>query len=173
MIASCAAIDCIYGQRAEIGIKTMEGFRKQGYGIATVRALLTALFEQGFDEIGWHCVSSNRGSIHIAETVGFSLKTKYEAYSPFPPIENLSDLDAEEWMEYARFFEDKANRNANHYWQAAKCWAKAGEMSRSVSCIGKMIDNKLFWFKDFMDQSPEFARLSGSPEWISLMNKIR
>lgn len=171
-IVSCAAVDCIYENRAEIGIKTMEGFRRRGNGIASVVALLNALLDQGFQEIGWHCVSSNKGSIATARAAGFEQKKEYESYAPFPPIENIDDLNREEWIEYAMFFTEKAEQNPNHFWQAAKCWAKAQVITSSIECINRMIDKNLLWFKDYMDESPEFLRFSGDKSWISLMEKI-
>lgn len=172
MIVSCAAVDCVHQQRAEIGIKTVEDFRRQGYGLASVTALLGALFDHGIREIGWHCVRSNKGSIAIAKTVGFLLGKEYESYAPFPPIENTTDLDETGWIEYARFFEDKAEHDANHYWQAAKCWAKALDISGSIECITMMIDRNILWFKDYIDESAEFSRFYHTPEWVALMEKI-
>jgi RimJ/RimL family protein N-acetyltransferase len=171
-IVSCAAVDCIDENCAEIGIKTVEGHRMKGYGLSAVSALVNELFNQGFHEIGWHCVSTNKGSIRIAEAVGFCDKTEYEAYSPFPPIENDSDLDSTEWGEYARFFEKKAEQNANHYWQAAKCWAKAKEMVHSIECIEKLIEKELLWFTDYMDESTEFLQFTHNEEWQKVMKHL-
>jgi len=171
-IVSCAAVDCIYEENAEIGIKTVEGHRRKGYGLSSVIALASKLFTQGFREIGWHCVCTNKGSIRIAEAAGFSCKTEYEAYSPFPPIENDSDLDSAGWIEYAQFFEAKAEQNANHYWQAAKCWAKAKEMVHSIECIAMLIDKELLLFKEYLEESTEFLQFSDNLQWQSLMKKI-
>lgn len=70
--ASCSAFDCVVDKKIELGIQTTKGFRKQGYGKSAVAALIKTSFLNGIEEIGWHCVSSNKGSIRIAESLGFT-----------------------------------------------------------------------------------------------------
>lgn len=172
MIVSCSALDCIHGERAEIGIKTLEGFRRRGYGRQAVASLSMALFDSGVREIGWHCVGTNKGSIAVAESAGFKKNKEYESFSPFPPIENVDDLDAAGWVDYALFFEDKAKLDANHLWQAAKCWAKATEVARSIECIASMVEKNLLWFRDYLGESPEFSRFDENDAWVRLMRSL-
>ncbi len=72
-ITSCSMIDCISGKKIEIGIKTTKGFRKFGYGKKAVAAMVDESFRNGMQEIGWHCVSTNIGSIKTAKRCGFRL----------------------------------------------------------------------------------------------------
>ena len=123
-IVSISAVDCFVDNKIEIGVKTIKGHKRKGYGKAVVSALVDESFKNGIEEIGWHCVSTNSGSKKIEERCGFKYTLTYETYFPYPPIENIDNLSTTKWSDLARFFEKKANDNANHFWQASKCWQK-------------------------------------------------
>ncbi len=97
--------DCSYGDRVEIGVCTDERFRKNGFGMAAVSATVRACFEHGYKHIGWRCVDTNKGSIAIAEKLGFVLQHTYDSFTTYPPIENPKDLSDAEWNEWGSYLE--------------------------------------------------------------------
>ncbi|MBI9099566.1 MAG: GNAT family N-acetyltransferase, partial [Spirochaetaceae bacterium] len=172
-IASCSAFDCIVDNKIEIGIQTTKGFRKQGYGKSVVSALIKSSFSNGIEEIGWHCANSNIGSIKIAESLGFKLIKKYESYTPFPPIENISDLTTDEWREYAQFYMDKAKENSDLYWFTMICWANSGDLKQVNTCIQNMLRNKQYWFISKLDEREEFQIFNDDIEWKQIKDELQ
>jgi len=171
-IASCSLIDCISDKKIEIGIKTTKGFRKLGYGKKAVAAMVTESFRNGIEEIGWHCVSTNIGSIKTAERCGFRFHREYESNAPLPPIENAADLTKEQWEDYARFFEEKARDNTDHHWAASRCWAQANDSASALGCIRRLLENQIYWFIDLLDGSEEHQRFAGDAAWIELRREL-
>lgn len=168
-VVSCSAVDCILPPRAEIGVKTMPGFRGRGYARACAAALIRALVDQGVEQVGWHCVSTNRRSLAIALALGFGERIEHDSYSPFPPIENDDDLDARGWAEYAQFFEQRAATNPDHCWQAAKCWAKAADGPRALHSLSRLVETGRLWFRDYLEESPEFLPFADRDEWKAVV----
>jgi RimJ/RimL family protein N-acetyltransferase len=124
-IISWCLMDCRLGEQAEIGIQTDPAYRRQGFGAITVAATVAACLTQGIHTIGWHCVATNIGSRKVAEKVGFRHCVDYIAYTPFPPIENETDLTPAQWEEWAVYYEN-ANRVQPRFSRIiAECWAKA------------------------------------------------
>jgi len=172
-IASCSAFDCIVDKKIEIGIQTTRGFRRKGYGKSAVASLIKSAFSQNIEEIGWHCVSSNKGSIRIAESLGFKHIKTYESYTPYLPVENIRDLNRNEWVEYARFYMDKARDNPNQYWFSMICWANSGDLSSVKTCIQHMLDNKLYWFIPMIDEREEFSIFNDNREWKQIKEDLQ
>ncbi len=172
-IASCSAVDCHYEGRIEIGIKTQREFRGKGYGRATTGALVIESLKHGIKEIGWHCVGTNRGSMRIAVRCGFSRFLPYYSYSPYPPIENSTDLSKDEWTEYACFLESKAGVDLSQYWQAARCWAQADDMTRCLGSLQKLHDNGMDWFAGLIKDCEEFERFAMTTEWSEFLATVR
>lgn len=131
-VISCSALDCLLGDRVEIGIKTIPEYRGQGYGYLAAASLINRLCADGITEIGWHCVATNKGSRRIAEKCGFQKVFDYDFFCPFPPIENTSDLSADEWEQLALFFTEKSNIQNALLYQAERCRSQA-EARRNIS----------------------------------------
>jgi len=171
-IVSCSGLDCIIDDRVEIGIKTISQFRKNGYGLTATRSMINELYKNGIQEIGWHCVSTNVGSKRIAELCGFKEILNYSFFSPFPPIENISDLTNEQWVLLAKFFQEKGVASIDQYWQAARCWAKAGEISKIKECINQLLSANVEWFKPFLIENEEFKIFANDDEWKKYITNI-
>lgn len=130
-IVSCSAVDCLLGDRVEIGIKTIPEYRGKGFGYIAVASLINQLCADGVREIGWHCVATNKGSRRIAEKCGFRKVSEYDFFCPYPPIENNSDLSTEEWETLALFFTEKSRTSEDLINQAERCRVQA-EIQRKI-----------------------------------------
>lgn len=172
-IAACSAVDCVLGTRIEIGVKTAREYRRKGYGITAVSALINESLKNGISEIGWHCVEANVGSNAIARRCGFTEVRKYTSYSPYPPIENNDDLSTDEWTKHGIFYEAMAKKDNTQYWQAARCWGKAKNMQRAIQCIRLLIQNGKYWILDYIDGSDDFIDFSSEKEWATAIEAIR
>jgi len=70
-IASWCMADCVSGDRCEVGIHTVEQYRRRGLAARTVAAAAEHCLSRGLNRIGWHCWSSNLASAATARAVGF------------------------------------------------------------------------------------------------------
>lgn len=105
IIVSWSISDCSFHDKIAIGVHTDERYRKKGLGIFAANETIKKCFSKGFKCIDWLCVDINKGSIAIAEKLGFSLVCKYDSFTPYPPIENLTDLSETEWNEWGVYLE--------------------------------------------------------------------
>jgi RimJ/RimL family protein N-acetyltransferase len=78
-IVSWCASDCIVGHRCEVGIRTLEPYRRQGLGTLVAAAMVDECLSRGLTEIGWHCWSHNLASAATAEKVGFQEVLRHHA----------------------------------------------------------------------------------------------
>ena len=131
-IVSWCLADCIVDDKMEIGIKTDPEFRRQGLGTIAVAATVSKCISHGISQIGWHCVDSNIGSYTVAEKVGFVKIKEYNCYTPYPPIENTTDLDNDEWAEWGKHYEAMNQFEPRHHWLAARCWALANNVPETI-----------------------------------------
>lgn len=171
-VVSCSGVDCYYDNKVEIGINTVKEYRGKGYGYLAVNELVKALFDYGIEQIGWHCVSTNKGSQRIAEKIGFKKLCAYTAYTPYPPIENISNLSIHEWKENAEFYTAKANEDPVQNWIAAQCWAKAGEMDKVLNCFDILAGSGNKWFLDCLDELEEFDKWACDEVWNNKLKEL-
>lgn len=73
-IVSWSLGDCYLGQRIAIGVHTDEAYKGRGFGKKVVSATIKDAFAKGYRTIDWLCVDSNKGSISIAEKLGFVME---------------------------------------------------------------------------------------------------
>ena len=173
MIVACSAVDCFSDNKIEIGINTLKDYRNKGYGSFLSMALVNESIKNGILKIGWHCVSTNVGSQKIAEKCGFKNILDYDSFTPYPPIENKTDLTKSQWEEYARFFQEKGKLDINQYWQAARCWAYAEDLKRSLACVNKLAEQNIYWFLDYISTNEEFGFFRNEPDWIKAIEGFK
>jgi GNAT superfamily N-acetyltransferase len=63
--------------RCEVGIKTMEPYRRRGLAFMTCRAVIGEALRRGVRGIGWHCWSRNTPSVALALKLGFKFVEEY------------------------------------------------------------------------------------------------
>ncbi len=173
-IVSMSLVDCIVDDKIEIGVKTENDYKKRGLGSIVAAAAVCSCISKGINKIGWHCVDTNIGSIKIAEKVGFKLIKKYSSFTPFPPIENDTDLSKEQWCEWATYYTEMNKIQPYYFWQSAECWAKASRMEEAIENIMKLIETEQMWFVEYLPYVDAFKAFEGRREWqklLSLINK--
>jgi GNAT superfamily N-acetyltransferase len=69
--------DCRSGDACEIGIRTVEQYRRRGLAAITAAATVEYALSHGFSRVGWQCSEDNLGSIGTAEKVGFERERDY------------------------------------------------------------------------------------------------
>lgn len=172
-IVSWSLVDCIVGDNAEIGVKTDPRYRRKGLGTLTAAAAVRSCFNTGISRLGWHCVDTNIGSRRIAEKIGFRCIRKYGCFTPFPPIENISDLDRSEWIDWALYYEKMNLISPDYYWLAATCWAKASMLKKTIDNIQKLAETGQTWFYQYLSVNAEFHSFADDEEWQRLIDSIR
>ncbi|MHA2370739.1 MAG: GNAT family N-acetyltransferase [Candidatus Hodarchaeales archaeon] len=143
-IASWSLADYVSGNRCETGIRTDWDYRRRGFGTATVAATVEHCVTNGFQEIGWHCWSTNIGSIRISENVGFELIREYPIYLNDWAAENISDWSPEQFRAFAEDYERELAEitpNTGYpYVVTSKAWALAREFHPAIKNVHKAID---------------------------------
>lgn len=131
IIVSWSISDCSFQDKIAIGIHTDERYRKKGLGIFAANGTVERCFSKGFKSIEWLCVDINRGSIAIAEKLGFSLACKYDSFTPFPPVENLTDCSETEWNEWGTYFENAARTEPQLLTECLFAYIKANNLNKA------------------------------------------
>ncbi|WP_078394532.1 GNAT family N-acetyltransferase [Shouchella patagoniensis] len=166
-------VDCIVGDQIEIGIHTHKDFRRRGLGSIALAATVDSSMLNGVKEIGWHCVDTNVGSYTIAEKIGFKKGKEYLSFSPYPPIENVTDLTHEQWSEWAIHYEQMNKIEPKYYRQAARCWGLSNNMERSMLTINDLVAlEPSVPVNDLLNYN-EFASFQDKAEWKAFAKKIR
>jgi RimJ/RimL family protein N-acetyltransferase len=68
------------GPRLEIGIGTVEAYRRKGLAAAMASALIDPTLAHGYTEIGWHCWANNAASIAAARKLGLGKAAEYPVW---------------------------------------------------------------------------------------------
>lgn len=64
--------------RCEVGIATIEKYRRMGLGTVTALALVEYALETGYHTLGWHCWANNIPSAALARRAGFEHQLDYD-----------------------------------------------------------------------------------------------
>jgi RimJ/RimL family protein N-acetyltransferase len=71
------------GDRCEVGIETVEAYRKRRLATVMASALIEHAISRGISHIGWHCFADNVASAATAMRVGFRKANDYSVYLAF------------------------------------------------------------------------------------------
>lgn len=140
IIVSWSMVDCYHEDKVEIGVYTDERYRKMGFGKIVVLANINNCFERGIKSIGWHCVNINKGSNAIAKKIGFTLLNEYNAFTSYPPVENLLDLSETEWNEWGEYLEDASKTESRLVIEQLYSYIKANNIHKAMKIISDMIE---------------------------------
>lgn len=69
-----------YQSRYELGIETIEDYRRKGIATHLASAVIRQAFAEGATEIGWHCWATNTPSVATALKLGFEKVLDYPVY---------------------------------------------------------------------------------------------
>lgn len=137
-IVSWSLSDCSYGQQIAIGVNTDDRFRKQGFGIKVVSKTVKDCFKKNYDTIHWLCVDTNRGSISIAEKLGFIYSNAYYFFCSYLPTENLPDISEKEWAAWGEYLEEASIHEPKLINETLYSYIKANNVLKSIDIMKRM-----------------------------------
>jgi RimJ/RimL family protein N-acetyltransferase len=70
VLASTAYSSYVLDDKLELGIETVEGFRRRGYAYHVCAALIDYCLAEGYEPV-WSCRLENVGSYNLAQRLGF------------------------------------------------------------------------------------------------------
>jgi len=173
-IVSWSISDCSYQKSIAIGIHTDEEFRHKGFAQLVVSETIKGCFEKGYETVEWLCVDSNKGSIAIAEKLGFVKQNEYTSFTSYPPIENVTDLSKEQWNEWAQYLEHASKNKEELIWECLFSYIKADEVLKTIEIMKimqeKQIEMDYSRINGFVEMLKEIGLCSSFEE--SLQNSI-
>jgi RimJ/RimL family protein N-acetyltransferase len=170
-IVSWSLTDCTFENRAAIGIHCDAKYRKNGFGAIVAAATCNDALNNGFKEIDWLCVDTNRGSIAIAEKLGFERQDDYYAFASYPPIENERDLTPMEWEEWAVYYEKAIKEEPRLFWDCALCFMKANNIDSLINLLNKRIETGWKWTVE--ELANYFPRLKNNVKWEAYLHHLK
>jgi RimJ/RimL family protein N-acetyltransferase len=172
-IASRCIADCVNGEQCEMGVGTSPQHRKRGLGSIVVAAALDDCLRKGYRHIGWHCLSSNAGSIGVALKTGFVKVRDYFAYSSVPPAENVGDLTLEECRDWAAHYEKASESIPWYRFYAAGAWALAGEEARALNNLDLLVAGGWQGKPEWLESNYMFSGLQELAEFKARVAELR
>jgi len=170
VIVSWSMVDCYHDGRVEIGVHTDERYRRMGFGKATVSANINDCFIRGINLIGWNCVSINKGSIAIAEKLGFKLQTEYVSFSSYPPVENPTDLSEAEWNEWGEYYEKVSVYKPQLLMEQLYAYVRANNIHKTKETVQAIINaGKSAQYRYMLAEEDNFRRLLGNIRYLQSM----
>jgi RimJ/RimL family protein N-acetyltransferase len=166
--------------RCEVGVETVDAYRRRGVATVTAAALVEHGIGQGMEEIGWHCWASNVASAATAQKVGFEKVKDYPAlFAWFDPVANLAVNGnmafqdgrygaAINWYERA-FQAGEAPGWA--YWNAASAGAMEGRAERALGYLRQALEKGVGDLESV--RSSKYLRsLHDTPGWNALIGRL-
>jgi RimJ/RimL family protein N-acetyltransferase len=152
VIVSWSISECCFGEEITIGIHTDERYRKNGFGQIVVAAVAKECFAKGYKRVNWLCVDTNKGSIALAESLGFRYNNCYDSFSSYPPIENVMDLSETEWLEWSEYLENASQTTDFLIWDTLHCYIKANDVNSTIRIMNSLEQKEI---------SVDYARFLG------------
>jgi GNAT superfamily N-acetyltransferase len=168
------------GDRCEVGITTMEPFRRQGLATALASALVGEALARSISEVGWHSYASNVASVATALKAGFEHVADYPAYEVwFDEATNLAAhgsvcLRDGAYDEALAWFEKALSHGevpAWGYWSAACAAARLGRSGEAFHYL-EGAAARGFVRSDLLARSEHLASLRALPAWDVLLARI-
>lgn len=172
-VVSHCLTDCVIGNGAELGVGTDEDLRRLGLGRAAAAAAVNECLRRGIVDVGWHCHTSNAGSIRIAEAVGFRRQQAYAAFSSNLPAENVGDLSVAQCRDWATHLEAAAESALWHDFHAAGAWSLAGEPERALRCLDRMVSAGWSGRAEWLEQHWAYAAIRDMAAFRAIVARQR
>ena len=160
-IVSWSLSDCKYKKSIEIGVVSDPMFRRQGFSEFATSNLINFCFNLGYENIHWRCVDTNKGSIAIAEKLGFHLHTKYKSFTSYAPIENLTDLANSGWYEWASYLDKASQQEPKLFWECLRCYIKADAVDEAIRILNQMLKTGMPIYLDALKANIQYPLDNG------------
>lgn len=177
IIVSWVLSDCSFQKTIAIGVHTDERYRSNGFAKIAASATIKDCFAKGYKKIDWLCVDSNKGSIAIAESLGFKLINIYYSFTSYPPIENLKDLSEHEWRQWGEYLEEASKTEERLLLECLYAYIKSNDVKKTID-IMKYITQKnikldYLRFKNWIINLQSYNMCSNftNKDWIEFLNK--
>lgn len=177
VIVSWSLSDCCFDKKIAIGIHTEERYRRNGFGKAVVSATVKECFAKGYEHIDWLCVDTNKGSIAIAEKLGFTYNNSYYSFSTYPPIENIKDLSESDWYEWGEYLENASKTKDCLIWDSLYCYIKANNPEKTLQLMTSMEQQQIkldyINFKNYINylQAYDLCSSFSDQAWLDFLSK--
>jgi RimJ/RimL family protein N-acetyltransferase len=181
-VVSWSVADCRSGTRAEIGIHTRSGYRRQGLAAITAAAAVDYAFASGLTEVGWHCDADNEGSRKTAERVGFVHERDYaSSYCAFSSVHHQAEIGymalrtghyADSVGAFEQLFAISRDYPDYVYHVAARVNAAVNQANYALAYLNVAID------RGWMNQEhtlgcAEFSSLRGTAGWAAALARMQ
>lgn len=137
-IVAWSLSDCYFEKQVTIGVNTDGSYRKRGFGIKVVSETVKDCFEKNYLAIHWLCVDTNRGSISIAEKLGFRLNNEYFYFCSYLPTENLHDISEKDWLSWAKYLEEASAQEPRLVNECIYSYMKANDVNKTIEIINSL-----------------------------------
>jgi RimJ/RimL family protein N-acetyltransferase len=181
-VAAWATVDFVAGGMGDLGMFTLDEYRKRGLAYITTSAAIEHGLAHGLRQICWTCMEDNPGSIRTAERLGLERVEDYTLYVlAFDPLEVQSML-AYAALEAGRAGEALAmlegiiasGKEFPSYvlFDAARARALLGEKAAALTTLQALADRGS---KNtaLHEETPEFESLLGLPGWQDFIRKVQ
>lgn len=177
IIVSWVLSDCSFEKTIAIGIHTDKRYRRNGFGKIAASATVRDCFAKGYKKIDWLCVDSNKGSISIAEKLGFKLINLYYSFTSYPPIENLKDLSECEWYQWGEYLEEASKTEECLLLECIYAYIKSNDVEKTINIMTnikqKNIELDYLTFKNWIINLQSYDMCSNFTKkaWINFLNE--
>lgn len=172
VVAHCHE-DMVVGDRVEVGIWTDPRFRRQGLARLAVSGAVAVAQQRGLRRMGWHCLTSNAGSLSAALSSGFSIVAEYDAFGARLAAENRDDLDAAQWLDLASFFEAGATQLPLLGYFSAEALASAGRLHEALTALERLVETDWNGKADWLEHSWALEPLRSDPRFERIVARQR
>jgi len=172
VVAHCHE-DMVVGDRIEVGVWTDPRYRRQGLARRAVAGAIAVARQRGLRRMGWHCLTSNAGSLQVALRSGFSIVDSYVAYGARLGAENRDDLDASTWLSLATQFEAGAEQLPLLRLFSAEALSNAARPEAALDALERLVETNWHGKAAWLEHSWALAPLRADPAFARLVSRQR
>ena len=181
-IVSWATIDAVVDGMGDVGLFTVDKYRRCGLAAATSGAAVDYGLSHSLSEISWTCAEDNLGSIRTAEKLGFERQSDYKLYYlAFDEAQHLSmlgytHLQKGQYEPAIKAIEQSLARNPDQPcyvdFDAARARAGMGDHTKALEHLSHAIDKGWTYIEPLIN-SKEFESVRIMPEWKAMLARIQ
>ena len=181
-VAAWATVDFVAGGMGDLGMFTLDDYRRRGLAYLTTAAAIDHGLSHGMQQICGTCMEDNPGSIRTAERLGLERVEDYTMYLlVFDPVEAqsmlaYSHLEAGRTAEALSMLEGiiASGKEFPPYvlFDAARARALLGDKDAALAHLMAMAERGSRNTAPF-EECPEFEALRELPGWQEFIRKVR